>query len=72
MVKEGAFRHKKYYVTFFLGQSKSQRASKSLYWVKSYGGFGEGAVGCDILAYSHVPRSLNRPSVAGAVLQTAL
>ena len=28
----------------FLGEYKSQRASKSLHWVKRYGDFGEGGI----------------------------
>ena len=41
MVEYGAFSHKIEYVTIFLGDSKSQRASKSHYWFKSYGDFAE-------------------------------
>ena len=37
MVESGAFSHKIDYVP----ESKSQRASKSLHWVKNYGDFGE-------------------------------
>ena len=41
MVEDGALSHKINYVTFFLGDSKSQRAPKSHYWFKSYGDFAE-------------------------------
>ena len=42
MVKDGAFSHSQSRIfSKFLGASKSPRASKSLHWVKSYGGFGE-------------------------------
>ena len=40
MVKDGAFRHKIGYVTFF-GDSKILRASKSHYWFKSLVDFDE-------------------------------
>ena len=33
MVRDGAFSHK---IDYFLGDSKSRRSSKSLYWFKSY------------------------------------
>ena len=41
MVQDGAFSHKRYYVTLCLGDPKSQTASKSPYWFKSYGNFAE-------------------------------
>ena len=41
MVENGAFSHTKDYVPIFFGESPSQRASKSIHWVKSYGNFGE-------------------------------
>ena len=41
MAEDGTLSHKIDYVPFFLGESKSRRASKSLHWVKSYGDFGE-------------------------------
>ena len=40
-VTDGAYCHKMDYVTIFLGDSKSRRASKSHYWFKSYGDFAE-------------------------------
>ena len=40
MVEDVGFSHKIDYVNF-LGESKSQMASKLLHWVKSYGDFGE-------------------------------
>ena len=41
MVEDGAFSHKIDYVTIFLGDSKSQRASNLHYWFKSYNNFAE-------------------------------
>ena len=41
MVENGAFSHTIDYIPIFFGESPSQRASKSIHWVKSYGNFGE-------------------------------
>ena len=41
LVEDGVFGHKIDYVAFFLGDSKSWRASKLHYWFKSYDDFAE-------------------------------
>ena len=41
MVADSAFSHEIDYLSFFKGNSKSRRASKSHYWFKSYGDFVE-------------------------------
>ena len=41
MVRDGAFSHKIDYVPIFCGEFKSQRASKLLHGIKSFGNCGE-------------------------------
>ena len=61
----------------FLGDSKLHRAFKSHYWFKSYGDFAEwvdlpigGASAMEGLRSMGLPRLVNKPSVAGSVLQS--
>ena len=45
MVADAAFSHKVDYVTTFVGDSKSRKASKLQYWFKSLGDFAELPIG---------------------------
>ena len=57
MVEDGAFSHK---TLNFFGDSKSQRASKSHYWLKSYGDFSEWVAFANWWSFSGEGSAINR------------